>query len=465
MAKLTATLHDPVSGDPIEIPITGDPVADAKALAEIMNKLAADADIDAHKAAIRETRRVPRSIFGKLTDAAIKREIAEAAKAGKDRTLNDGHGLSLYVFGGGNRQPFWRLRFTAKDGERKSVSLGGYPKISLHAARKVAQAERDKVATGVDPAAERRAERRERRRTMPTFEKAARAVHDANLPRWRNAKHGKQFMATLATYAFPKIGNMPVDEIAREDVLRCLTPIWTAKPETARRVRQRIRTVLKWAQAHGHTEHNAAGEAIDGALPSMPKVKAHLRALPHSDVAGALATVDATGAALATRLCFRFAVLTAARSGEARGATWAEIDRDAAVWTIPAERMKAGTAHRVPLSGEALAVLHRARELSDGDGLIFPSPRGKMLSDMTVSKLLKENGIAAVPHGFRSSFRDWCADTGKPREIAEAALAHTVGGVEGAYFRSDLFERRRAVMADWARYLSGDAAKVIRLHA
>ena len=393
----------------------------------------------------------------------MQRSSGKFGKAGKAVTLNDGHGLSLYIFGDGNRQPFWRLRFTAKDGERKSVSLGGYPKISLQAARKVAQAERDKVATGVDPAAERREERRERRRTMPTFEKAARAVHDANLPRWRNAKHGKQFMATLATYAFPKIGSMPVDEIAREDVLCCLTPIWTAKPETARRVRQRIRTVLKWAQAHGHTEHNAAGEAIDGALPSMPKVKAHLRALPHGDVAGALATVDATGAWLATRLCFRFAVLTAARSGEARGATWAEMD--AAVWTIPAERMKAGKAHRVPLSGEAMAVLHRARELSDGDGLIFPSPRGKMLSDMTVSKLLKQNGIAAVPHGFRSSFRDWCADTGKPREIAEAALAHTVGGVEGAYFRSDMLERRRAVMAAWADYLTGHDAKVVRLHA
>ena len=127
--------------------------------------------------------------------------------------------------------------------------------------------------------------------------------------------------------------------------------------------------------------------------------------------------------------------------------------------------MKAGKAHRVPLSDEALAVLRRVRELSQGDGLIFPSVRGKMLSDSTVSKLLRENGIDAVPHGFRSSFRDWCAETGKPREIAEAALAHTVGGVEGAYFRSDLFDARRRLMADWARFLSGDAAKVVRLHA
>ena len=465
MTKLTATLHDPVTGDPIEVPITGDPVADAKALAGIMNKLAADADIDAHKAAIRETRRAPRSIFGQLSDATIKREIAAAAKAGNDRTLNDGTGLSLYVFGSGSRSPFWRLRFTAKGGGRKSVSLGGYPKVSLQAARKLAQAERDKVATGIDPAEERRAERAERRRTMPTFREAARAVHEANLPTWRNAKHGKQFISTLERYAFPKIGKMPVDEIAREDVLRCLTPIWTKKPETARRVRQRIRTVLKWAQAHGHTEHNAAGEAIDGALPSMPKVKAHQRALPYRDVADALATVEESGAWEATKLCFRFAVLTAARSGEARAVTWAEIDRDAAVWTIPAERMKAGKAHRVPLSDEALAVLDRARLLSDGDGLIFPSARGKMLSDNTVSKLLRENGIDAVPHGFRSSFRDWCAETGKPREIAEAALAHTVGGVEGAYFRSDLFEARRRLMAEWARYLSGDAAKVVKLHA
>ena len=189
--------------------------------------------------------------------------------------------------------------------------------------------------------------------------------------------------------------------------------------------------------------------------PAQPAVKEHLRALPYREVGAALATVDASASSLSAKLAFRFTVLTAARSGEVRGAAWAEIDLDAHEWSIPASRMKAGAEHRVPLSDAALAVLEQARPLRDKSGLIFPSPSraGRPLSDMTLTKVLRTTGLAerATVHGFRSSFRDWCADTGKPREIAEAALAHTVGGVEGAYFRSDLFARRRRVMADWAR--------------
>ena len=163
------------------------------------------------------------------------------------------------------------------------------------------------------------------------------------------------------------------------------------------------------------------------------------------------------------KLAFEFLVLTAARSGEVRLAHWAEIDPDNEIWTVPAERMKTHREHRVPLSGRALEVLREARKYADGSGLVFPSLSGRALSDATMSKLLREQGIAAVPHGFRSSFRDWCADTGKPREIAEAALAHTVGGVEGAYFRSDLFERRHRLMDQWAQFVTGGRAKVVRI--
>ena len=381
--------------------------------------------------------------------------------AARVRTLDkpgmhgDGAGLYLRIAPGGSKQ--WIFRATV-GGRRCEIGLGAYPALTLAKARDMAQANRAAIAAGRDPLAEKR------KAKMPTFREAAAAVHDALLPTWRNAKHGKQFISTLARYAFPVFGDTPVDKIGREHVLRSLTPIWTAKPETARRVRQRIRTVLKWAQAHGYVEHNAAGDMIDGALPSMPKVRAHQRALPYRDVADALAKVEETDAWAATKLCFRFAVLTAARSGEARAATWPEIDLEARTWTIPGERMKAGKAHRVPLSDAALAVLHRARPLSDGEGLIFPSVTGKMLSDSTVSKLLRENGIEAVPHGFRSSFRDWCAETGKPREIAEAALAHVVQGVEGAYFRSDLFDARRRLMSDWAQFLEGKTGQIVRLH-
>ena len=275
-------------------------------------------------------------------------------------------------------------------------------------------------------------------------------------------------MATLERHAYPVIGDMSVDRIRREDVLRTLTPIWTRRPETARRVRQRMRAVLRWCWAHGYVSENVAGEGIDGALPKMPAVRQHFRALPYSEVATALETVEASRVSKAAKLCLRFLVLTAARSGEARGATWAEVDAEAREWRIPGDRMKRGAEHRVPLSDAALAVLERARRLDDGSGLIFPSALrpGHSLSNMTLTKILRDQGLAGrtTVHGFRSAFRDWCAETGKPREIAEAALAHTVGGVEGAYFRSDLFARRRVLMDQWSAFLTEAQGKVVRLY-
>lgn len=274
-------------------------------------------------------------------------------------------------------------------------------------------------------------------------------------------------MQQLERHAFPILGKMRVDQIGREDVLRVLTPIWASKPETGRKVRQRIRAILSWAMAHGFLDHNVAGEAIAGALPAMPDVREHYRALSFQEVPAALETVEESGAYLAVKLCLRFLILTAARSGEARGATWDEIDRDTREWRIPASRMKAGAAHRVPLSDAALSVLDLAGTLHDNSGLVFPSPSraDKPLSDMTLTKVLRTTGLAerTTVHGFRSSFRDWCAETGKTREIAEAALAHSISGVEGAYFRSDLFDQRRRLMADWAGYLSGADAKVVQL--
>ena len=363
---------------------------------------------------------------------------------------NDGRGLYLRVAPGGSKG--WILRI-AIDGRRRDIGLGGYPAVSLAKARQFADAHRLAVAEGRDPLAEKR------RAKMPTFAEAAAKVHEVNLPRWKNGKHTDQWINTLRSYAFPTIGKLSLDRITRRDVLAILTPIWAAKPETARRVRQRIRTVLKWGQAHGYVEHNAAGEGIDGALPAMRRVRAHFRALPYVEVPGALETIDDSPAGLAAKLCMRFLILTAARSGEARGALWSEIDLDAREWRIPANRMKAGVEHRIPLSDAALAVLEQARPLRDDPGLLFPSPtrRGKPLSDMTLTKILRDNGLSdrATGHGFRSSFRDWTADTGKAREIAEAALAHTVGGVEGAYFRSDLFERRRRLMDDWGLFVTG----------
>ena len=270
---------------------------------------------------------------------------------------------------------------------------------------------------------------------MPTFREAACAVHEANRPRWRNASHIANWMQTLERHAMPTLSNTPLDRIDRGDVLRVLTPIWTTRPETARRVRQRMRTVFRWAMAHGFMQTNPAGEAIDGALPPMPKVKAHLRALPYQEVGAALKTVEASQASIPARLCFRFLVLTAARSGEARGATWDEIDMEGQVWRIPSERMKAGMEHRVPLSGQAIELLGEASVLSDETGLVFPSPlkAGAPMSDMTLTKVLRSTGLAerATVHGFRSSFKNWTLEqTDAPWAVSEAALAHILGKLD-----------------------------------
>ena len=364
---------------------------------------------------------------------------------------SDGDGLHLFINKRGRKS--WVQRITV-DGRRRDIGLGGYPKVSLGQARKRASDNREAIGNGRDPVADKR------RPSTPTFSEAARTVHEANKPRWRNGSHTRAWIQTLERHAFAKIGNKPIDTIGRTDVLGVLTPIWSTKPETARRVRQRMRTIFRWAMANELMETNPAGEAIDGALPSMPKVKAHLRALPYQEVGSALRTVDASQTSPASKHCLKFLVLTAARSGEARGATWDEIDLNGETWTIPGSRMKTGTEHRVPLSDQATEVLTLARELEDGSGLCFPSPLrpGRMLSDMTLTKILRKADLAdrATVHGFRTSFKTWTMEqTDTPWAVGEVALAHQLGGsVEQAYARSDLFDRRRTLMQQWADYLA-----------
>ena len=370
-------------------------------------------------------------------------------------------GDTLYLRIGTGEGKSWVQRLTI-NGKRHDIGLGSFKLVTLAEARDRAFENRKAARIHKrDPLAEKRKAR------LPSFRDAAGQTHEALKPSWRNGKHTRNWLQAMEKYVFPVIGSTQIDRLGREDVLKILTPLWTTRPETARRLRQKMRQTFRWAMAHGHIENNPAGEMIDGALPKLPAVKAHLRALPYRDVPAALETIGQSGAGIAVKLAFRFLVLTAARAGEVRGATWDEIDLDNKTWTIPAERMKGGKVHRVPLSNPALAVLEQARILADRTGLVFPSPQrpGKPLSDMALTKLLRDNGLAdrATAHGFRSSFRDWCADTGKPREVAEAALAHVVGGTEGAYFRSDLFERRRGVMNQWAAYVTGVKAEVVKL--
>ena len=263
----------------------------------------------------------------------------------------------------------------------------------------------------------------------------------------------------MERYVFPRVGSRPVSEVNTADVLEILSPIWHVKAATAREVRQRIRAVLEWGIAMDLRNDNPCDRVVP-VLGPQNDIVTHRQALPHQDVAAAIETVrDSKSGQPAVKLAFEFLVLTAARSGEVRLATWDEMDVAGHVWTVPALRMKAKREHRVPLCGRALEVLDTARALGDGGQLVFPMRSGRAIAPSTLPKMLQYHEIAAVPHGFRSSFRDWAAEkTDHPREVIEAALAHVVQNkVEAAYARSDLFERRRLLMADWSAYLSGDS--------
>ena len=383
--------------------------------------------------------------------AAFCRNVSEAGR------YCDGNGLYLEVTVTGARHWVQRLRIWGKS---RMFGLGGYPLVSLAEAREAAFENRKLARAGGDPLAEKR-----RAQGMPTFREAVEQVLVQKKAGWRESRHVKIWPASLERYAYPDLGDKQIDAITSVDVLQVLAPIWHEKPETARRVRQRIGTVMQWAVAMRYRSDNPAGDAVGQALGRQQTVTQHMQALPHREVAGAIAAVRASKAWWGTKCAFEFLVLTAARSGEVRLATWQEMDLDAAVWTVPAERMKAHREHRVPLCRRAIEILSQARVFGDGQELVFPSMRGKALSDMTLSKLVKEQRIAAVPHGFRSSFRDWAAEqTGARHDVIEACLAHTVRNpTVAAYARSDLFERRRRLMDTWGEYLAGERGQVVSL--
>lgn len=361
----------------------------------------------------------------------------------------DGNGLYLKVDASGARR--WVQRIVI-NGKRRDVGLGSASLVSLAEAREQALEQRKVARAGGDPL-----EAKKRSAAILTFKEAAKKVHDLSKPTWRNEKHGDQWINTLTTHAYPLIGTKAVSAISSADVLAVLSPIWNSHPETARRVKQRIGTVMKWAMAQGWRTDNPA-DAITKALPKHDRSKVvHRKALPYDQVADASQKVRNSDAGLATKLAFEFLVLTATRSGETRLAKWGEFDLGKAEWVIPASRMKAKKTHRVPLSDRCLAILEEAKALRSNDSdLVFPGTKAdKPLSDMTLSKLVRELGIDAVPHGFRSSFRDWAGEsTNHPREVVEFALAHVIKDkAEAAYARSDLFTKRQTLMVDWAAFV------------
>jgi integrase len=310
-------------------------------------------------------------------------------------------------------------------------------------------ATRRQVEIGLDPVTERR-----RQGGIPTFREAALAVFAENRAGWRNDKHRAQWLSSLEAYAFPVIGDMAVSAVEGPDVRDVLLPIWTKKHETARRVRQRISSVIDWAVCKGFRAASLSMAPLNRSLPTVKPKKTHHRAMAYADVpafVGSLRRKETVGA-----LALEALILTAARSGEVRGARWGEIDPVERLWTIPGERMKAGCEHVIPLSDPVLAVLERAKAWREaGSDLVFPGQRrGKVLSDMTLTKICRDAGLDVVPHGFRSAFRDWTAETTDfAGELAEKALAHAVANkVEAAYRRGNLLEKRRELMDAWAAY-------------
>lgn len=426
-------------------------------------------------------------IAKELSALDVKRLTHPGAKGNVTFAVGGVSGLLLQITPNGGRT--WLLR-VAIGGKRREIGLGGYPDVTLAQARDRARETKDKIRNGIDPVEERKAAKAAlaaaHRRGM-TFAEATDSYLAAKLDAFKNPKHRQQWRNTLETYALPELGKMLVQDIRVQDVLRVLEPIWREKTETASRLRGRIEAVLSWATVKGHrTGDNPARWAgnLKELLPAaskMTKTK-NQPALQIDEAPRWLAAIRKRQSTSARAL--EFAALTAARSQEIRGAVWDEIDLDAAMWTIPAERMKMDREHRVPLTPEAISILKALPRFAD-NRLVFPAPRGGEMSDMTLSAAMKRLHMAdldaggpgfvdrvtkrpAVPHGLRSTFRDWVAErTHFPGDMAEFALAHKISNaVEASYRRGDMVEKRRAMMAAWADYLTGNErteANVVKL--
>lgn len=376
---------------------------------------------------------------------------------------SDGDGLILEVRPGGSKS--WIARLQA-NGRRRDYGLGSFKDVSLNEARDKAREYRKQLRAGIDPL-----EAKRKSREIPTFKAAAKAYHMEWKKRRRNAKHEAQWLATLETYAFPRFGELRTDLVDNGHVRDALAEIWLTKPETARRVRQRIGTVLDYAHGKGWRSHAFGMAAVNKSLPEQPPKIGRFEAMPYGDVPAFLESIRARVSM--GRLALEALILTATRSGEVRGARWSEVDLDAATWAIPAERTKTGKRtgkpHIVPLSPAAVDAFNRAKALRiEASDLVFHgSKRGKPLSDMTLLKVLRDLKEPFTVHGFRSAFRDWVAEqTNFPGEVAEAALAHAIPNkVEAAYRRTDFLDKRRKLMDAWGDYCTGRAGTVVRLAA
>jgi len=396
--------------------------------------------------------------MGNLTALQVKR-----ASPGRH---GDGDGLYLVVSDTGSGK--WVLRIQANK-KRHDLGLGSAANVSLSEARDAAGDIRRAVRSGEDPLAKRRGAEK----SLPTFREATVSVHNELTPTWKSAKHAREWLSSMETHVFPQIGDLSIGKVDGPMVREVLAKIWTKIPETASRVRQRIGIVLDFAHAKGWREAEAPMRSVSRGLARQPKNKQHLASMPWQEVSNFVSNIgDLLNSSESVRLAVEFAILTAARSGEVRCAVWSEINIETKTWLIPADRMKAGIAHRIPLSGRAIEILERMRSFrrtARPDVLVFEGQNhGQPFADSTLRKSVQRAGFPVTVHGFRSTFRVWCDEANQiPREVSEACLAHVVQNeVEAAYARSDHFDKRRVVMDSWAAYCTGtgESDNVVSLH-
>lgn len=386
-------------------------------------------------------------------------EVSRITTQGK---YNTGQGIYFEVKGASKS---WVLRIVVGD-KRRHIGLGAYPLVTLAQARAKALKVREQIEQGVDPVEQKKASKSAIKAAQAreiTFKQCALAYIDTHSHAWRNSKHRQDWPRSLEMYVFPHIGNLLIKDVEQVHILKVLNPIWMSKTETATRVRGRIELIMDYAAVRGYRDHDNPARwkgRLDKILPKPSKVAKvkHYEAVSVDALPSFIAELS-LHESMSVK-CLLFTVLTACRSGEARGATWSEIDMQAKVWTIPVERMKAGKEHQVPLSDQAIDLLASLPRVQDTP-YVFPSVRNKPLSDMALSMLMRRMNTGAVPHGFRSTFRDWAGDkTNYPRDLAEAALAHTVSNqVEAAYRRGTALEKRRAMMNEWGKYVFSEMSK------
>lgn len=389
----------------------------------------------------------------KALSAAFVKTVNQAGK------YHDGRGTGLFLLVKPTGGKFWVQRLTIR-GKRREIGLGSTQFVSLAEARELALENKRCALSGGDPLAEKR-----KAKQVLTFREAAHATHAELSPTWKNPKDRASFLASLETYIFPRFGDVQLPDVTSSDIRQAIITAREKAPGVAKKLTYRVSFVFKWGIAEGICSSNpATRDAL--ALPREVSKTIHRKALPYSEVGDFLRVVLESNAGDFTKLALELVILTASRSGEVRLADWSEFDLEAAIWTRPAERMKSGKEHRVPLSGRALEILKEAKALGTGEGLVFPGTiAGRPLSDMTLLKLVKELGYDVHVHGFRTSFKTWAQEqTNSPRDVSEAALAHVVKDkAEAAYARSDFMEKRRKLMERWAHFISARIAHIVRI--